>query len=75
MAHADAWWIGNDMLVTLSGLQSSTQGSTSYLTSSTGVSCHVWKVLTTASTANRLNTAAINLPYVTASNGNYRVVI
>lgn len=73
MARADAWFFGNDMTVTLTGLQSSTDTS-SYVNSSTGVSYHVWKAITTASVANRLTTAAVNLPYLSGTNGNYRVV-
>lgn len=74
MAKADVWFVNNDMLVRLDTLKSSTMGSTEYVNSSTGVSCHIWKALTTASTANRLTASAVNLPYVAASNGRYQVV-
>jgi len=71
MARAEVWYYQNDMTVTLSGLQSSTNTST-YITSSTGVTAHIWKTLTTASTANRITTAAVNLAYLSGTNGNYR---
>ena len=73
MASAEVWFFRNDMTVTLTGVQSSTNTS-AYVNSSTGVSCYIWKALTTASVANRLTTVAVNLPYVAASNGNYRGV-
>lgn len=71
MAAADIWYTKNDMTVTLTGLQSSTNTS-AYVSSSTGVSCHIWKALSTASTANRLTATAVNLAYVSGTNGNYR---
>lgn len=73
MARADVWYYKNDMTVTLTGLQSSTDTS-AYVNSSTGVTAHIWKALTTGSTANRLTTAAVNLSYLAATNGNYRQI-
>jgi hypothetical protein len=57
------------MVVQLTGLQSSTD-TTSYINSSTGVTCDVWTTVSTASTANKLLSAK-RLTYVTASSGNY----
>jgi hypothetical protein len=71
---ADAWFRGNDMIVRLDLLRSSTASTSSYIASSTGVSLHLWKTLTTASTANRLTTAALNVPYLSVS-GRYQLVV
>ena len=67
---ASAWFVNNDMIVQLSNFKSST--ASTYINSSTGVSCHVWKGFTTASTDNRLTTAAATLTYATGTNGTYR---
>lgn len=72
MAKADVWYTGNDMVVQLTGLQSSTD-TTSYINSSTGVSCDVWTTVSTSSTANLLLNDK-NLSYTTGSNGNYAYV-
>lgn len=69
---ASAWWLGNDIVVQVSGFKSST--ASTYINGTTGISCHVWKVTSTASTTNRLTTAAQALTYVSGSNGNYRAV-
>lgn len=73
MMKASAWYVNNDMIVQLAGFQSSTNTST-YINSSTGVTCHVWKSVSTSSTSNRLTTGAKAMSYVAASNGNYRAV-
>lgn len=74
MPQATAWYRGNDMVMLLSGFASSTSASGAYLNSSTGITVSVWKAATTGSTANRIVNAR-NMPYVAASNGNYRTVI
>ena len=74
MALPEIWHVNNDVVLTLSGVRSSTMASTAYLTSSTNVKVSVWKALTTASTANRLVNARV-MTYVSASNGNYRTVV
>lgn len=73
MPAADVWFLNNDMVITLSGLRSSTMAASSYLNSSTNVSVTVWKALSTAASTNRI-IAARNMGYVAASNGNYRAV-
>lgn len=72
MAFARAWWIGNDMLVSLTGLVSSTD-TTSYINSSTGVTLRVWPTNSTGSTGD-IEVEA-NMPYVTGSSGTYQVVV
>lgn len=74
MADIKTWFTNNDMLVSLSGLRSSTAVSTGWLNSSTGVTVDIWNARTTGSTANLL-VDNLNMPYVTGSNGNYRVAI
>jgi hypothetical protein len=75
MPKAAAWFDdGNDMYVRLDTLKSSTMGSTSYLNSSTGVTCEIWQALTTASTSDKVVTAT-NVPYIAASNGRYELTI
>jgi hypothetical protein len=74
MGRATAWYDGNDMRVRLDTLKTSTMGSTSYLNSSTGVTVAIWSETSTDSTAN-LVVASRNMPYVSASNGRYDVVI
>ena len=74
MALPEVWHVNNDVVLTMSGLRSSTMASTAYLTSSTNLTVTVWKALTTASTLNRLVNARV-MSYVTASNGNYRTVV
>lgn len=74
MANASVWFSGNDMRVRLDKLQSSTMGSTGYLNSSTGVTCVIWKSVTTGSTSN-IAVASQNMPYMTGSNGRYDVTI
>ena len=71
---ASIWFTNNDMLVQVANVQSSTMGSTSYLNSSTGVTVTIWNALSTASTAHLMVTAT-NMPYVSASNGTYRLAI
>lgn len=67
------WNYQNDMLVTLSGLQSSTAAASSYINSSTGVTAKVWNGLSTGSTGTVLK--SLNLPYSTGSNGVYRGIV
>lgn len=74
MALPEIWHVNNDVVLTMTGLRSSTMASTAYLTSSTNLTVSVWKTLTTASTTNRLVNAR-TMTYVTASNGNYRAVV
>lgn len=73
MPAADVWFLNNDMVITLSGLRSSTMAASSYLNSSTNVNVSVWKTLSTSASTNRIITAR-NMGYVSASNGNYRAV-
>ena len=68
----EVWFEGNDMLVKLSGVKSSTMGSTSYLNSSTGLRVSLYDGPTTSSAAVLTNR---NVPYVSGTNGNYRIVI
>ncbi len=73
MATAKAWYIHNDILITLTGLQSSTMGTGSYLNNSPNVTVSVWKSQTTQSSTNRvLNTFAMT--YNPGTNGIYRYV-
>ncbi len=72
--------VGNDWMVTLSGLQSSTADSTSYINSSTGVTCRVYAdsggvASTGTDVLPSSSTAAFGLSYLTGTNGNYRKVI
>lgn len=67
------WDYKNDMVVTLSGLQSSTAASGTYINSSTGVTATIWNGLSTGSTGVALTT--LNLPYVAASNGKYLGIV
>ena len=73
MPTASVWYENNDMLITLSGLKSSTMTSTQYLNSSTGVTANVWETFSTTSTTNQVMANA-NMTYVSGTNGNYRVV-
>jgi hypothetical protein len=72
MAQPFIWLEGNDMLVSLAGLRSSTMASTAYLNSSTGVRVTLYDGPTTSATAVITNR---NLSYVTATNGTYQGVI
>lgn len=72
MARASAWFDDNDMSITLSGVQSSTMGSTSYHNNSTGVTAVVYGG-STSSTSNVV-VSSVNMPYLTGTNGNYRYV-
>lgn len=73
MAVARAWYINNDMVVSLSNLQSSTMASGTYLNSSLNVKCAIWKAATTGTLSDRLvNQAAMG--YVAGSAGQYRFV-
>lgn len=78
MAQADVFWVDNDMRFTLSGVQSSTAASTSFINSSTGVTLALWKAESTASTTNLITiggAASVNIPYITASSGDYAVTV
>ena len=75
MAQPFIYYVNNDMVVRIAGVQSSTMGSTSYVNDSTGLSYHLWKARSTASTANRLTTAAVNIPAYSTSTGDYRATI
>lgn len=68
MARAAAWFTGNDMLVELAGLASSTN-STSYINNSTGVRVSVWSTPSTVTSADEIVNAAA-MSYV--SSGLYR---
>lgn len=74
MPQARIWFTNNDMLVRLDTVRSSTMTSTQYLNSSTGVSVSIWSTQSTGSTAARVVTA-LNMPYVTGSNGRYQVAV
>lgn len=71
---ASVWFANNDMVVQVANVRSSTMSSTAYLNSSTGITCAVWKALTTASTSNRVVNAT-NMPYSTGTNGTYKLTI
>lgn len=79
MAQPEAWYINNDVLLSLSGVRSSTMAASSYLNSSTNVRVTVWRSsasnadATTTDTTYRVINARV-LSYVTASDGNYRTV-
>ena len=66
------WQYGNDMLVRLDRLQTSTMSSTQFMNNSTGVTVDVWAATSTGTIANRLFTG--NAPFVGGSNGRYEVV-
>lgn len=72
MAQPFIWLEGNDMVVTIAGIRSSTMASTSYLNASTGVRVTLYDGPTTGATVVISNR---NLPYVSATNGTYRTVI
>lgn len=72
MARAFAWFRGNDMLVELRKLRSSTMAAGSYLTNSGGVSVDVWGATTTENVTDFQVSKA--MPYV-GSSGWYRVQI
>lgn len=72
MAQPFLWYEGNDMLVSLTGVRSSTMASTAYLNSSTGVRVTLYDGPTTGHPVVINNR---NLPYVSATNGTYRAVV
>ena len=75
MAQPSIWFRGTDMYVQVAGLQTSTMGSTEFLTASTGMTLNVWRGESTSSTGNRLITNT-NIPYhADSSSGRYRVTI
>ncbi len=75
MAHSQIdWLLNNDMLVKVSGVQTSTMSTSSYLDSSTGITADIYDAQTTASTS----VAQSNVAYstlVNSGNGGYQVVI
>lgn len=73
MPSARAWYVNNDMTLTLSGLRSSTMASGNYLNGSVSVKASIWKAYTTASISDRLYTGLV-LGYISGSNGNYRYI-
>ena len=73
MATADAFFLGNDMLVRLDLLKSSTMASGTYLNNSGGVSMVLWSALSTADASKFVITKT--LTYVTASNGRYQCAV
>lgn len=72
MAQPLLWYEGNDMIAALTGLKSSTMGSTAYLNSSTNLKVTLYDGPTTSATAIISNRV---LAYTTGTNGNYRTVI
>lgn len=74
MAQPFPWYLGNDQLVSVSGVRTSTMASTAYLNSSTNLTVNLWKTQTTAASTNRFVTNRV-LSYIAASNGNYRATI
>ena len=72
MASPAVWFQNNDMLVTLSGLRTSTMASTAYLNGSTNVRLSVWSSQSTVGTPI---VSAQSMPYVAGTNGNYRTVV
>ena len=79
MGQASLWFKGSDMLVTYSGLISSTAsstaaGSTEFIASSTGVTLNVWGARTSGSTSDNV-VANKNVPYVAGSDGKYQCVV
>lgn len=73
MALPGVWFYRNDMALSLSGLQSSTMSSTSYVNNSTNVTASVWRVLTTASSAAVITNR--RLVYRAGTNGAYRGIV
>lgn len=79
MAQPEAWLINNDLLLSVSGVRSSTMAASSYLNNSTRLTVTVWRSsgagvdATTTNTTYRIINARV-LSYVTASNGNYQTV-
>ncbi len=75
MAHTQVDWLfNNDMLVTVSGVRTSTMTSTEYLNSSTGITVDIYNAQTTGSTS----VAQSNVAYstmVNSGNGGYDVVV
>lgn len=72
--QTSVWYRGNDMTAEMTGVKSSTMGSTQYLNSSTGMRLYVWDGLSTGSTSNLVVNNRL-CSYVTGSNGGYRAVI
>ena len=79
MAQPEAWYVNNDILLSMSGLRSSTMAASSYLNSSTRLTVTVWRSsgagvdATTTNVTYRLINGRV-MTYVTASDGNYRAV-
>lgn len=72
MAQPSIWYEGNDMLVSIAGVRSSTMASTAFLNNSTGLRVTLYDAPTTSGNViinNRL------LSYVTATNGTYRATV
>lgn len=72
MAQPFIWYEGNDMLMGISGIQSSTMASTAYLNSSTGVRLTLYDGPTTGAAVIFSNRV---LNYVAATNGTYRTIV
>lgn len=72
MAQPYIWYEGNDMLLSITGVRSSTMASTAYLNASTGLRVSIWDAPTTNGTALILNRL---LTYVAGTNGLYRATV
>ena len=68
------WLFNNDMLVTMSGLQTSTMAATEYLNSSTGLTVNIYNAQTTASTSV-VHSNVLYSTLVNSGNGGYQVVV
>lgn len=72
MARALTWYDGNDMVVELRGLRSSTMASGTFLQNSGGVALSLWTTTSTGTIGNRVHTAAMTY---TGSSGRYRAIV
>ncbi len=72
MARAAVWYDGNDMVVELRSLRSSTMSSGTFLQNSGGVSYEVWSTTSTGTIGNRIQTGSMTY---TGSSGRYRAVV
>lgn len=70
--QARIWFSGNDMLVALREVRSSTMAAGTFLQSSTGITLHLWKSRSTSSTGNFV--LSKNVPYA-GSSGWYQTVV
>lgn len=72
MAAASVWFRGNDMLVRLAKLRSSTMASGTFLTNSGGVTADLWSSRSTADASAYLGSVALTY---TGSSGRYEAIL